>query len=396
MEHSGFPRVNVSRFGQKFVGRVANPDDLLLFYKQKVLTTRSRTPGINAKDLDLSSLHAKREVDEAPPIHDIVAQLIARTPLSVLNEDGLADAIEDFVEKKNLESISEFIKRDLKQMQQGMRGEKEVMGKGGGLSPEEIEKEVKRRHDEQRDRKGGKKRGGRAKKEGKEGEEERDVLEGLDVGQLSLLGIQRDGGGRDGGGDDDEGYGDEEEKEEKKGGRGRGGSARGRGGAKGRGRGAKAAPASRQKSKVEYEEAQEKQSEANDWDEEESGGGRGGRGGRRDDFDDEGEEEWGAPQGTPSPRAKSGGRVLPPAEEEMDEEVPPPKRSRVKAEPPSVALGSRNRAGELNFLTGGGARKRAPAAAAAPARQGGAGRGRGRGGVSASNVVDLSEDIDLE
>ena len=78
--------MNVSKFGQKFVGKVANPDDLLLFYKQKVPSTRSRASGLSARDLDLSSLHAKREVDEAPPIHDIVAQLIARTPLSVLND----------------------------------------------------------------------------------------------------------------------------------------------------------------------------------------------------------------------------------------------------------------------------------------------------------------------
>ena len=189
--------------------------------------------------------------------------------------DGLADAIEDFVEKKNLESIGEFIKKDLKQMQNGMRGEKEIIGKGGGLSAEEIEREVKRRHDEQRDKEGlGKKHRGRAKKEGGEGGEEKDVLEGLDVGQLSLLGISRDADG-----DEDDGYGDDEQKEEKKGGRGRERSSRGRGGAgtrgRGRGRGAKAAPASRRKSKVEEEQSDDMQ----DWDDEEEGRGRGrGRG----------------------------------------------------------------------------------------------------------------------
>ena len=40
---SGFPRItNVNKFGQKFVGKVANPEDLLLFSKQKAVSTKGR------------------------------------------------------------------------------------------------------------------------------------------------------------------------------------------------------------------------------------------------------------------------------------------------------------------------------------------------------------------
>lgn len=130
VEHTGFARPNAAKFGQKFVGKVANPDELLLFYKQKVATSRVRGgKGGGGGQLDLSSLH--REVDEAPPISEIVAKLIAMSPLTVLSEGGLAGAIEEFVEKKTIDSIAEFVKRDLKGIAQEMKRAKEVVDKGG-------------------------------------------------------------------------------------------------------------------------------------------------------------------------------------------------------------------------------------------------------------------------
>ena len=406
VEHTGFARLNVSKFGQRFVGKVANPDELLLFYKQKLTTVRgSRTGGVRASDLDLSSLHAKRDVDEAPPISSIVAQLIARSPLSVLSEAGLASAIADFVDKKSVDSIQDFVRQDLRSVQADVKGEREVMGKGAGLSAEEIEKQVKKRQEEQRGKEGvGKRRGLKAKTEGGkgkggrgdggEGEEERDVLEGLDEGQLNLLGINRVGG------TDDEAY--EEGKEEKKKGRGsKGGGSRATTAAgRGRGRGGGRATASR---RAKAEPEPEEEEATRDDDAERDGGHRrrgGGDFGGEDDFDeDEGENDWGPPV-RPSPaRAKADAGRSQVTQEEAeddeatldDEDVPVSKRSRVKAEP--LALGSRNRAGELSFLTGrgagGGARGKKPAQSSSSSSSA-APRGRG----AASHVVDLSEDVE--
>ena len=404
VEHTGFARINVSRFGQRFVGRVANPDDLLQFYKQKAPLARRSGGGGAGKGLDLSALEAHRDVDEAPPISEIVAQLIARTPLSVLNENGLADAIEEFVDKKSPDVIQDFVKRDLKTVQADMKQEKDVMGKGGGLGTDEIERTVKKKHDERRDREGGgvRKRAVRAKKEGA-ADGQRDVLEDLDVGQLNLLGISKDSD------DDDDG----DEKEEKKGGRGkavssRASAARGAGRGRGRGRGGKASAASRQRSKVESkdeddedEEYKEPHDDFSDGGDAAGGDGLGGGG----DFDEDEDAGWGRAPGsranaTPSPKARPSGRgrrqqaVDEPAEDhdeetQLDEDavLPAPKRSRVKAEPRQTQLiGSRNKAGELSFLTGAAKKRAAPAAKAASSATGG---GRGRGAV-----VDLSEDID--
>lgn len=39
VEYNGFSTVNPSRFGQRYVGRVANPNDILLFYKKRTTSS---------------------------------------------------------------------------------------------------------------------------------------------------------------------------------------------------------------------------------------------------------------------------------------------------------------------------------------------------------------------
>ncbi len=39
VEHTGFPTPNPQRFGQRFVGRVANPNEILLFYRKRSTTS---------------------------------------------------------------------------------------------------------------------------------------------------------------------------------------------------------------------------------------------------------------------------------------------------------------------------------------------------------------------
>ena len=44
VDHTGFSTVNPQRFGQKFVGRVANPHDMLTWHKAPLRRVRARTP----------------------------------------------------------------------------------------------------------------------------------------------------------------------------------------------------------------------------------------------------------------------------------------------------------------------------------------------------------------
>lgn len=42
VEYSGFSTVNPSRFGQRFVGTVANPNEILLFYKKRTTSSSNK------------------------------------------------------------------------------------------------------------------------------------------------------------------------------------------------------------------------------------------------------------------------------------------------------------------------------------------------------------------
>ncbi len=44
VDYTGFSTINAQRFGQKFVGRVANPHDMLLFHKAAARKAKVGTP----------------------------------------------------------------------------------------------------------------------------------------------------------------------------------------------------------------------------------------------------------------------------------------------------------------------------------------------------------------
>ena len=400
VEHTGFARLNVSKFGQSFVNRVANPDDLLNFYKQRQPTARrergDKTP------LDLSALEQaagrRGADDDVPGIDEILAQLMERTPLSVLSESLLADAIEEYAHKRTTEVIADAVGKSLRDAQKELKADEQVREKGASLTPDAVIQLAKKRHDELRAQQLSK-RPSRAKREG-----ERDALEGIDARQLRAIGIKQQ---NDEDGDDDED--DEEEKRPRR--RAAAGGGRAAAGSRARGgRGAAAAGAGRvrggrQRSKV------ERHSDVDDEQQRQYGDGAAGN----DDFDgegDDGEMEWGEddekqpgssrrrqPAATQA-RGRRGGRAARrdemedeehDAAEEADEVSPAPKRSRVKAEPaPRIPVGARNRGGELDFLAhaAGGGRQVRGGNRAAPR-----GRAVGGGGARADdNVVDLIED----
>ena len=107
VEYTGFPRItNINKFGQKFVGRVANPEDLLLFSKQKKAPVRkgAGAAGAGGKDEEKqvdSFLHSGDQ-SRPPPIHELVTILIRQQKgqLNVLTESKMAEMVDDYVNKK--------------------------------------------------------------------------------------------------------------------------------------------------------------------------------------------------------------------------------------------------------------------------------------------------------
>jgi len=112
VDHTGFQRLNSSRFGQRFVNKVANPEEILLCHKKasRSAQQRKRIPGIDLADYDA----------EAKPIKEIIYDMLhaSTTTLGVLPEVELTEAVEEFVQKQNGNAIEDFVRKKLKEVQE--------------------------------------------------------------------------------------------------------------------------------------------------------------------------------------------------------------------------------------------------------------------------------------
>jgi double-strand break repair protein MRE11 len=155
VEFTGFTRItNINKFGQKFVGKVANPEDLLLFSKQKKVAARTKgDKAAQAKEDDtnqrVDTFLQGGDHDKPPPIHELVKLLIRQVKggMNVLTEGRMADMVDAFVNKKEIDSISTGVASDIKKMAQSMREEKAMMEKDT-VSPDEVERSIRKKHGE--------------------------------------------------------------------------------------------------------------------------------------------------------------------------------------------------------------------------------------------------------
>ncbi|KAL8272686.1 hypothetical protein Esti_003390 [Eimeria stiedai] len=106
VEHSGFSTISAPRFASQFVGRVANPDSLLCFYKK-----RQSHHAPSAKSPALPDLEFEDMQGAAPSqIHDIIFHYMeGGSGLSVLSEPDFNDAVQDFAVKMDPSAISAFV-----------------------------------------------------------------------------------------------------------------------------------------------------------------------------------------------------------------------------------------------------------------------------------------------
>ncbi|KAH7468921.1 Double-strand break repair protein MRE11 [Phytophthora ramorum] len=135
VEHTGFPVLVNQRFGAKFVGKVANPNDILLFYRRK----KDR---INASDKKASTELEKsllgRPVRPTPlaavTIEDILSKqlCVPERKLVLLPEAQLGIALEKFTLKNNASAIQEFVDSVLDETQ------RELSSKSDAKSAQDI------------------------------------------------------------------------------------------------------------------------------------------------------------------------------------------------------------------------------------------------------------------
>lgn len=130
VDYSGFTTINTQRFGQKFVGRVANPNDIIHFVSKKPGGGGDGEGTSNAK-LHQSS-NGGNFIPDAQE-QDCIDQYIAdnlTTNLEVLKVKDLNSAVHDFVEKDESKAFHECIQKAVVRragMENGAKGHDDLV-----------------------------------------------------------------------------------------------------------------------------------------------------------------------------------------------------------------------------------------------------------------------------
>ncbi|XP_042342608.1 double-strand break repair protein MRE11 [Plectropomus leopardus] len=135
----GFDTFNTSRFSQKFVDRVANPKDLIHFLRR-----REQKEDIKDEvNVDYGKL-LKTTAVEGLRVEDLVKQYFEATEqtvkLSLLTEQGMGKAIQEFVDKDEKDAIEELITYQLEKTQRHLQAR-------GVTTEQDIDTEIQRFRD---------------------------------------------------------------------------------------------------------------------------------------------------------------------------------------------------------------------------------------------------------
>lgn len=125
----GFSTINPQRFGQKFVGKVANPNDILLFHKS------SKKRAGNGMDIDddmaqedelgmEEEAQAEGLLEDQRRIDRLVREhLSASEGLQLLTSNDLSAALDDFVNRDEKTAIAKLCSTRLKDVQTSVNAE---------------------------------------------------------------------------------------------------------------------------------------------------------------------------------------------------------------------------------------------------------------------------------
>jgi len=126
VEHSGpFEVENPQRFSNKFVGKVANTTDVVAFYRKRKLGTTRRADATVMDAVggengagggpEAGEGEAEGEADRTVRVENLVKEFLSAQTLSVLEENGLGEAIESFVDKDDKRALQDFVEDTLKE-----------------------------------------------------------------------------------------------------------------------------------------------------------------------------------------------------------------------------------------------------------------------------------------
>ncbi|XP_034170705.2 double-strand break repair protein MRE11 [Pangasianodon hypophthalmus] len=137
----GFESFSTMRFSQKFVDRVANPKDILHFIRH-----RESKDNVKEESIDFDMLLSRPSSDVLQlRVEDLVKEYFQTAEknmqLSLLTEQGMGKAVQEFVDKEERDAIEELINYQLEKTQRYLR-ERHVEA-----TEEKIDEEIRRFRD---------------------------------------------------------------------------------------------------------------------------------------------------------------------------------------------------------------------------------------------------------
>ncbi|XP_058716492.1 double-strand break repair protein MRE11 isoform X2 [Poecile atricapillus] len=146
----GFEPFSVHRFSQKYMHRVANPKDIIHFFRHREQKEK--------KDIDLNfgKLVSRPAEGTALRVEDLVKQYFQtaekKVQLSLLTERGMGEAVQEFVDKEEKDAIEELVKFQLEKTQRFLK-ERHTDAEEGKID-EEVRKfrESRKKNTEEEDK----------------------------------------------------------------------------------------------------------------------------------------------------------------------------------------------------------------------------------------------------
>lgn len=96
VDYTGFSTINTQRFGQKFVGKLANPQDIILWQKKAV--RRTKEPDAFAEAAAAGGAAIRAGTLDETRIEDLIS-IHLKQNLEILPEAELTDALRDYIDK---------------------------------------------------------------------------------------------------------------------------------------------------------------------------------------------------------------------------------------------------------------------------------------------------------
>ncbi|CAK7897529.1 double-strand break repair protein Mre11p [[Candida] anglica] len=148
VEYSGGYEVgNPQRFSNRFVGKVANTNDVVQFYKKRSGGTTSSTGKGATVKYDEKLSEELETISAEVKVQQLMNEFLQQTELSLLPEDGLNNAVATFLNQEDKTILKKYIDKEMAsetQLLLDVNIDYEDLENGGGNIVKNVLKEIKR------------------------------------------------------------------------------------------------------------------------------------------------------------------------------------------------------------------------------------------------------------